>query len=61
MLCVRPVVKRYALGTQARQVSLRASSTYSGWSGRSGDVTEIPSISSLVLPPEGFYTLMTGL
>lgn len=55
MLCVRPVVKRYALGTQARQVSLRA------WSGRSGDVTEIPSISSLVLPPEAFYTLMTGL
>lgn len=61
VLCVRPVVKRYVLGTQARQVSLRASSTYSGWSGRSEDVTEIPAFSSLVFPPEAFYALMTGL
>lgn len=40
MLGVWPVVKRYVLGTQARQVSLRASSRYGGWSCRSGDVSE---------------------
>lgn len=64
MLGVQQLVKRYVLGARGRQVSFRAAGRCHGGR-RSGDVSEggseIPSCSSLLLPPEAFHAPMTGL
>lgn len=51
MLSVRPVVKRYVLGTQATQISFRVSGRYGGWSCRSGDMSKgVPELTSFSSP-----------